>query len=256
MIASAQSYRNDASKKYSAMPRSKKKIKEKIYKDNVVKLNLSGLIIKSVGLQYERKTSRKTSFALGVIYRPKSSWFLSKFFDTTTLSTGYSQETKSMLASSKYRSFMVTPEFKYYLGRQAPHGLYLSAFLRYKSDRTDFNYHYYEDINPNQQIGLASLKETMIGGGILFGYQLVTSKRLTIDFWFVGPWIGNRHVNLSSKVNTANISELQQKFIAQDMKPLFGKEHEIYWDKTGIATTFNYFDFSARFVGINIGYSF
>jgi hypothetical protein len=252
----AQSYRNDASRKYAASPQSKRKKKERIYKKNIVKFNLTGLMLKSAGFQYERKISRKTSLSLGLIYRPKGAWFLSRFYDTTTASTGYSQETKFMLASSRLRSFSITPEFRYYLGRQAPKGLYLAAFTRFKFNKTQFNYHYYDDVNFEQRIALANLNETMIGGGILFGYQLVTRKQWTVDFWFLGPWIGNQHVKLYSDVNAANINPLQQTFISQDMKDMLGKEHDIQWNRKGILTQFNYFDISARFLGINIAYSF
>ena len=255
-ILNAQSYRNDASKKYAASPLSKRKKKERVYKKNIVKFNLTGLILKSAGFQYEHKISRKTSLALGLIYRPKGSWFLSHYYDTTTASTGYSQESKFMLASSRLRSFSITPEFRYYLGRQAPKGLYLAAFARLKFNKTQFTYHYYDDVNFVQRTALGILNENMIGGGVLFGYQLVTRKRLTIDFWFLGPWIGNQHVKLSSSVNANNINSLQQTFISQDMKAMLSKDHDIQWNSKGILTSFNYFDISARFLGINMAYSF
>jgi len=252
----AQRYRNDASKKYEASPLSKRKIKEQVYKKNIVKFNLTGLILKSAGFQYEHKIGRKTSLSLGLIYRPKATWFLSNYYDTTSASTGYSQESKFMIASSRLRSFILTPEFRYYLGRQAPSGLYLAAFARVKSNKKQFSYHYYDDVNLVQRSALGNLNETMIGVGILFGYQLVTRKRLTIDCWFLGPWIGNQHVKLLSNVNTSSISSLQQTFIAQDMKVMLSKEHDIQWNTKGILTTFNYLDLSARFAGINVAYSF
>ena len=255
-LLNAQSYRNDASKKYEASPLSKRKIKEQVYKKNIVKFNLTGLIVKSAGFQYEHKIGRKTSLSLGLIYRPKSTWFLSNYYDTTTALTGFSQESTFMMASSRLRSFSITPEFRYYLGRQAPKGLYLAAFARFKYNKTQFNYHYYDDVNFVQRSALGNLNETMIGGGVLFGYQLVTRKRLTIDFWFLGPWIGNQHVKLLSNVNTSSISSLQQTFIAQDMKVMLSKEHDIQWNTKGILTTFNYVALSARFAGINVAYSF
>ncbi len=255
-IANAQSYKNDASKKYAASPKSKKKVKEKVYKDNIAKLNISGLIIKSVGLQYERKFKKKKTFAFGLIYRPKGSWTISKFYDTTTASTGLSQETKFMLASSKYRALMLTPELRYYFSRQAPRGLYLAAFARCSFEKTEFNFHYNENNDPVQKIGLANLNETMIGGGLMLGFQIVTRKQWTLDFWFLGPWIGDRFAHLKSKVNGANILDLQQKFISQDIKPLLGKETDIKWNENGISTKYNYFSIGARLLGINFGWNF
>ncbi len=254
-ISDAQSYRNDASRKYASKAKSKKKVKERVYKNNVVKLNLTGLIVKSFGVQYEHKIRKKASIALGLTYRPKSTWFVSKFYDSTSTSSGISNETKFMYSTSRYRSLMITPEFRYYLGRQAPNGLYLAAFARARMDRLAFKYNYYDN-NTIEREGLANLDETLIGGGIMLGYQIVTRKKLTIDFWFLGPWIGNQNVKLRSEVNANNISEIQQKFIAEDMKPLLGKEKDIQWNSKGIDTKFNYFGIGVRFFGINIGYSF
>ena len=263
---SAQAYRNETSRKYASSSKSKKKLKERAYHDNLIKLNLSSLVFKSIGLQYERKIARKKSLAIGFIYRPKGSWFLSKFYDTTNASTGISQETRFMYTSSKFSTFMFTPEFRYYLSRQAPRGLYLAAFLRTRFDKTSFNYHYYEDNNITQKIGLANLNETMIGGGIMLGLQLITRKNISIDLWFVGPWVFNKSVKLESKVNTTNISELQQKFLSQDMKPWlerfsfneddFTKGEDVRWNANGVMTKFNYVSVGARFVGINIAYNF
>jgi hypothetical protein len=254
-ISDAQSYRNETSRNYASKARTRKKVKEKVYKNNIVKLNLTGLAVKSFGLQYEHKIRKKASIALGLIYRPKSTWIVSKFYDSTNSATGISNETKFMYATSRFRTFMITPELRYYLGRQAPNGLYLSAFARARMDRLAFKYNYYDN-NTIEREGLANLDETLIGGGIMLGYQIVTRKKLTIDFWFLGPWIGNQNVKLRSEVNANNISEIQQKFIAEDMKPLLGKEKDIQWNSKGIDTKFNYFGIGVRFFGINIGYSF
>lgn len=251
----AQSYRTDAAKNVTSQPRKKKRTKEKVFNPNIIKLNVPGLLMKSVGLQFEHRITRKTTLAMGLIYRPMGSWTYSKYFDTLTTGSGYSQETIFMFANSTFRTFMLTPEFKYFLGRRAPAGIYVSAFARAKFDKTNFKYHYQNNSSP-ENLGSASLNETVLGGGLLIGYQIMSKKHLTIDFWFLGPWIGNMHTNLRSSVDVSQMSSLQQTFASQGIKEWFSAGHEVEWNSKGIATRFNELFISTRIFGINLGYSF
>lgn len=253
----AQGYRNQTDNRQPMLRRSRMRAREVKFDPNMVKLNVTGLLMKSVGVQYEHRWKRKITLAGGVIYRPMGSWFFARYYDTTQASVGVSQETRFMYSSSRFRSMMLTPEFRYYLGRRAPRGFYLAAFLRARIDRTLFDFHYYEDLvsNTQQQIGLGRLNETMLGGGIMAGFQLITKKHWGIDFWFLGPWVGNQHVSLKSDVNAKNISSLQQTFIGQDMKAWIN-DREIKWSDKGIDTRLNYLNVGVRFFGINFAYNF
>lgn len=253
----AQAYHNERANDQQMLRRSRLRAREVKFAPNMVKLNLTGLLMKSVGVQYEHRVRKKITLAGGLIYRPMGSWFFARYYDTTNASVGISQETRFMYSSSRYRSLMLTPELRYYLGRRAPRGFYLAAFLRARIDRTNFDFHYYEDLasNTQQQIGLGRLNETMLGGGVMAGFQLITKKHWGIDFWFLGPWIGNQHVSLTSAVNAKNISSLQRTFIGQDMKP-WVNDKAIEWNDNGIATKLNYFNAGARFLGINFAYNF
>lgn len=253
----AQSYRNQQSTDQPMLRRSRLRAREVKFAPNMIKLNMTGLLMKSFGVQYEHRLKKKITLAGGLIYRPMGSWFFARYYDTTQASVGISQETRFMFSSSRYRSLMLTPEMRYYFGRRAPRGFYLAAFLRARIDRTLFDFHYYEDLvaNTQQKIGQGRLNETMLGGGVMAGFQLITKKHWGIDFWFLGPWIGNQHVSLKSDVNAKNISSLQQTFIGQDMKAWIN-DKEIEWSDKGIDTKLNYFNIGARFFGINFAYNF
>ncbi|MBK7762275.1 MAG: DUF3575 domain-containing protein [Bacteroidetes bacterium] len=247
----AQKYRVEGGKNPTKSPKNK----GRVYKNNIVKLNVSGLLFKSIGLQYEHKIKRKSSLAMGFIYRPMGSWVVAKIYDTAS-NLNISNETRFMYRTSEYRSLMLTPEYRYYLGKQAPKGLYLAPFIRLKADKTIFNYHYYDELTMEQKVGDAAINETMLGAGIMMGYQVVSRKKFTIDFWFLGPWGGYYNMSLKSKVNTAGISSLQQTFIGQDMGTVINDLTTVKWNEGGIDTKVKQANWGMRFFGINFGWSF
>lgn len=249
--SNAQKYRVEGGKKPTESPRNK----TRAYKDNIVKLNLSGLLFKSIGIQYEHKIKRKSSIALGLIYRPMSTWVVARIYDTST-NINISNESRFMYRTSKYRSFMITPEYRFYLSKQAPKGLYLAPFIRFKADKINFNYHYYDEISMQQKVGDASIYETMLGAGVMLGYQVISRKKFTVDFWFLGPWGGYYNMRLKSKVNTASISSLQQSFIGQDMKSIINDITTIKWNEEGINTNASQANWGIRTFGINLGWNF
>ena len=55
-----------------------------------------------------------------------------------------------------------------------------AAFGRVKMDRIAFDYNYFDN-NSMQRKGSANLDETLIGGGIMLGCQIITRKKWTID---------------------------------------------------------------------------
>ena len=253
----AQSYNHDTGKPIKKKSTVKNKQKEKQFLPDVIKLNLTGLVLKGIGVQYERRVRRKLSLAIGVIYRPMGIWPIARLYDSSSQTTiNFSLETKFMYGSSKYRSLMLTPELRYYLGRHAPRGLYLAPFVRLAVDRTRFRFHYYEDNTGIQKLGTGYLNETSIGAGVLFGYQLITRRKWGIDFWFIGPWIGSDQANLKSSLPADKISDLQQKFISQDMKSFINNATDVTWNSQGIATSFHQLFIGCRLIGINFARNF
>jgi len=265
--ALAQTYRSDKTNSTSSSSSSKsvvlkKKKKEYVYPSNVIKLNLSSLLFKAVGLQYEHKVRKNMSLALGVIYRPKSRSVYNKLLggNDTVFTSGLSPETKAMFASSRYRSLMITPEFRYYFRKKAPKGLYLAPFLRGTFDRLSFDYTYHEDGTFNLRTASARLNSSSMGGGILFGYHLITKKQFCIDFWFLGPWYGSSTYKISSTVDMKKINEFERAIVSSNMEDIYNlagtTAHQIEWNATGFSGKYNKGTLGMRMIGINIGYNF
>lgn len=242
-------------------PRPEKK-KKQVYElvDNVVKLNMSSLLLRSLSLQYERKLNRSKSFAMGIIYRPNFSTPILNVLMKDTAFTA-SAETLFMLRSSRYKALMLTPEFRFYFKRKAPRGLYLAPFLRYKYETLTADYRYQETGAGSAALKTATYKNQIntFGAGILFGLQILTKKRMTIDFWFLGPWVGMEYINNSSKINTSGLNEYDRAYIessTESYNNALGFSNQYSWSGSGFSNKSNGFTFGARMIGINVGYSF
>lgn len=241
-------------------PKAIKKKKE-VYQlvHNVVKLNIPGLLVRSFGAQYERKLNRSKSFAMGVIYRPN---FKTPILNIIMQDTNFtaSAETLMMLKSSRYRSLMLTPEFRFYFKKKAPRGLYLAPFLRYKHEMLSSNFRYQESANGGiLKTGIYKNRSDAFGAGILFGLQVLTKKKVTIDFWFLGPWAGIQFTKNSSEIPTASLNEFDKAYIesvTEGYNDRFALDNTYQWSSTGFGNSGSGFTLGLRMFGIHIGYSF
>lgn len=227
--------------------------------NHVAKINLTSFMFRTFALQYEKKITRSKTFALGLIYRPNVS---TPFYNIILKDTNFafSKETRYMMSSSKYTTFMLTPEFRFYLRKKAPRGLYLAPFLRYKFEKENANYLYQESsISSVLRVGKYNIVNHTIGAGVLFGIQILTKKKVTIDFWFFGPWAGGSFSKRYSNINTSNINIYDKASVEATIEGYDTKidsKHSLQWDSKGFSNRQNNFSWGLRMFGINIGYAF
>lgn len=77
--------------------------------------------------------------------------------------------------SATRAGFIVLPEFRYYFAADAPDGLYIAGFGRYRSVKTTVD----EDVESTRT-------KVSLGGGFVLGYQIRTGGGL-IGEAFIGP---------------------------------------------------------------------
>ncbi|QNL21906.1 DUF3575 domain-containing protein [Hyphobacterium sp. CCMP332] len=156
-------------------------------KDNVVKLNLFGLIVGQYQMSYERALNENLSvqLAAGLISRE---WDLS--FGTAT-------------NTQKDNGFIIIPEVRYYFS-EAPKGVYGGAFIRYRSVTNSVEYTTL-DQNLNTINAKAELSRNAIGGGLLIGYQVLISDAVAIDIQ-LGPQYKSVSTDFTPDANDPNTS--------------------------------------------------
>lgn len=225
--------------------------------NQTVKINIPSLLFKTIAVQYEKKLSKKTSFATGLVFRTNSAMPFKNFLLNDTLFT-VSLSTREMLKTARYSTFMITPEFRYYFKKKALRGLYLAPFLRYKYESLTADYKY-TDTNSFFHTGTLKGKVNTIGAGVLFGLQVLNKKKISIDFWFAGPWVGYSKFKSSSKINTAHLDVYRKAAVESIVEPynkMFGFNNEFQWSPTGFETNTGSMGLGFRLFGINLGYAF
>jgi len=160
-------------------------------KNNIIKTNACALVIKNYNLIYERSISKRVSFSLGLRYMPKATPPFKSKISNMVNSPDFN------IDYFKMGNTAITPEFRFYMGRQQMKGFYLAPYVRYANFNFTFpvNRKDYEPIVLNGKISSYS-------AGLLMGVQSNLSNRLVFDFWLIGGHYGKSNGILS----TSNIS--------------------------------------------------
>lgn len=173
---------------------------------NAFKLNLAGFVVKNISVQYERQIGEKTSVALGFRDIPYGKVpFPNKIADL--VGNPFVDYNKINVGS-----FAVTPEFRYYLGKNgAMRGFYIGPFVSYSSNKSDLPIAY------AGKTGIFNGKITTFTGGVQIGAQFKLSNSFFLDWWIVGPNYGAESGNL---IYTGSLTQNEQNALEFELKKL------------------------------------
>jgi hypothetical protein len=174
---------------------------------NLVKLNLTALVLKNYSLQYERTLNRKVSVA--VAFRTMPSTTL-PFKNAIVKQVGDDDpDTKNTIETFELSNFAITPEIRFYLSKKGyGRGFYLAPFYRYASFKTSTLNFDYEGAGTSGTISLSG-KLTANTAGLLLGSQWLLGKRVSLDWWILGPHYGSGTGDFSGKSSRALTSQEQ-----------------------------------------------
>jgi len=169
---------------------------------NRIKVNLLALPVRTASLQYERLLSPRFSLAVSTNITPRGALplrgYFSQFVDAEdTISN-------TILDESRVSAFSLTPEARYYFGRQPGSGFYLGGFLRVSTSSFTAAYTYVSsegDVYPIS--GRAS--STGFGGGLLLGAQFNLGPRVVLDWWALGAGVSTTRVKFSASTNLQSV---------------------------------------------------
>lgn len=196
---------------------------------NLIKLNAGALLLKTFSVQYERMLSRKTSLSLGFRATPKSGLP----FKSTIESIIDDDETWNNVRNLKTGSFAITPEFRYYFGKNELSGFYLAPFLRYSNYSAEMPFEY-DITDPTTNIVVASDVMPLTGtmntytAGIMIGSQWRLSKRFYLDWWILGPNFGasKGRIDGSKSLSSFEQQDLREQLADLDI-PLTDYTYEV-----------------------------
>ena len=137
---------------------------------NVLKINTLALIIRTGSVFYEREISDLTSAQLGIAY-------MNYKIDATHLD-----------------GIGITPEFRFYIRRNALDGFYMGPYLRYNNFGFDD--------------GSSEGRYKAFGGGVSFGRQWIFKKGFVIDLFFGGHYTSSS-VSLTTGSETPDFTRIE-----------------------------------------------
>ena len=160
----------------------------KIPNPNIIKYNVSGLLVKSHIVQYERVTSSKSSLALTVGFSPNTSL---PFKDRLIELYGNDAQARSAIESTSFNKLTLTAEYRFYLSKKTPQGFYVAPFARYSTMSMEQNYSFVDSDNTTHNPRVKGTF-TGFGGGVLLGSQWTLGSSVVLDLWLAGPFIGSQ----------------------------------------------------------------
>jgi hypothetical protein len=161
---------------------------------NLLKVNLTGLVVKNYSLQYERVMSKSVGLAIAFRTMPTTSvplkGIILKFADEDP-------DTEQVLNKLKMSNFAITPELRWYVGKKGyGRGFYIAPFYRYAKFKSNELVFEYDNFNITEEITLRG-DQSSHTGGILFGAQWFLGKSLCLDWWILGPHYGSGNGNFT-----------------------------------------------------------
>lgn len=169
---------------------------------NLIKVNVTSLALKNVSLQYERAIAKKISFGMGVRFMPDGSIPFRSFAKELVQSDEVDDDISKQIDNFRLGNFALTPEIRFYMGKEVFRGFYIAPFARYATFNVNFPFILEGEDGNNQptseEINLKGNLNT-IAGGILFGAQWKLGKQIYLDWSILGPHFGKATGNISGR---------------------------------------------------------
>ncbi len=151
---------------------------------NLIKINLPTLALRTYALEFERAIGKKTALSLGYRLMPKGQIpmkdRLSNIIDDP--------EITKQLNSFQFGNNAITPQVKFYFGKDIFKGFYLAPFARFAKYTASGEFEF--DVNGANEVMPLSGDLTTLTGGLEIGVQFRLGKSVHLNFNF-GPQFGS-----------------------------------------------------------------
>jgi hypothetical protein len=155
---------------------------------DILKINITSLVLKNVSVQYEYILSKKISLAFGARFMHSTAI---PFEDFLIDAVGNEDEdVKSLIETSRIGNVAITPEVRFYMGKGYGKGFYIAPYYRFAHFSTNtLIVNYSEPGGPKRSITMNG-GTTAHTGGVMFGAQWLLGKNFTFDWWILGAHYG------------------------------------------------------------------
>lgn len=194
-------------------------IKKVVFRKNIIKMNLSSLLLYNNSLSYERSLTRKITLVAGYRYMPRirttTSYLGRKLFEN------YEKNDEQQLADDLHSTYLgnntLTGEIRFYAGKNpGARGFYLSLYGRYM----DFNLAFPYEHETESRIYTIPFngKVTALAGGLMIGSQWLIAKRVTLDWHILGGHFGKLKIDMPGKADLSSMTSDEKRILQEDLE--------------------------------------
>ena len=216
---------------------------------NLIKINLTAIPLNNYSFQYERAIGRKTAAVLGVRFMPEGGIPLKSQIKNLIDDENLSRQ----LDNFQTGNYAITPEIRFYMGKEGFRGFYIAPFARYATYTASipFEYEYDHPVNGTvkEVIPLKGELSTLTGG-LLLGSQFKLSKLVYLDWWILGPQYGTSNGNIKG---TKNLSADEQEALRGELQSL--EELPLVKVTSEVNNSGAQVDFTGPWAGVRAGIS-
>lgn len=177
---------------------------------NIIKVNLTSLSLRNIGLYGERIINNRFSAVLGVSFIPKGN--IPYINSLNVLEQGV----EGTINNIKINSLAVTPELRIYTGSGYGKGFYFAPYFKYEQfGLSNLSVTFTDNDNVDREIIMDGNLKTY-GGGLMIGYQWLIgrNKNFVIDWSMLGGHYGKSQGNIHGYYAIGTMTAQQQ----QDVK--------------------------------------
>lgn len=166
---------------------------------NQVKMNVPALLLKNFSFSYERAITKKIAVGLGIRFAPSATLP----FQGQIESLIDDKEAYERIKDFETGNFSITPQVRFYLGKQAFGGFYLAPFVSYSTYNASGPYQFSSSAGTLDMPLSGDIKT--LTGGFYIGSQFNITKRVGLDL-YIGPNYGSLSGTISGN-KTLNTDE-------------------------------------------------
>lgn len=202
---------------------------------NIIKTNLSSILLNNYHLTYERAVTKHVSLSLS--YRTMGSTKIpiastvEKFLDNPNINVG----------EFKMSGNAITPEVRLYLGMGRLKGFYISGY--YRASKFDLSV----PVSYQTTFGVNTYKKSTVvngnikgnAGGLMFGIQKNIAKIIVLDLWIIGGHYGSSTGDLNATITESYPGSLsnEQDAAINELKKTSTTPFEFTYTKSGSSPT-------------------
>jgi len=158
---------------------------------NQLGVSVSDMVNGALQLEYERLIMKNVSFSFGFGYKGDNGLIRFSGIDGDKIKTN----------DLTYSGLKFIPAVRYYIKsttRYSMDGFYFGTYMKYSNYKSDLDGTYINDQDESFLVAFDA-DFSILSVGLMIGYKLPLSKRLTLDFLIIGPGRGFHNYELKNK---------------------------------------------------------